>query len=177
MVHMTEGFKAIHPGVLAGLSYVSFQELATRVSHRNTGIATGDPIAEQLLARIALDENLHMIFYRNLMSAAFDITPDATMRAVTESVRDFAMPGNGIDGFTRKAVESAVAGIYDLRQHKDEVLMPVLRKWRVFERSDFGPAGEAARLELSGLLETMEASATRFEDKRDVLRARLAAKD
>ena len=47
---MTEGFQAIHPGVLAGLSYVSFQELATRVSHRNTGIATGDPIAEQLLA-------------------------------------------------------------------------------------------------------------------------------
>ncbi len=177
MVHMTEGFKAIHPGVLAGLSYVSFQELATRVSHRNTGIATGDPIAEQLLARIALDENLHMIFYRNLMEAAFDLTPDATMRAVTASVRDFAMPGNGIEGFTRKAVEIAVAGIYDLRQHKDEVLMPVLRKWRVFERADFGAEGEQARIELSVLLEDMEVAADRFENKREALRARLAARD
>ena len=177
MVHMTEGFKAIHPGVLAGLSYVSFQELATRVSHRNTGIATGDPIAEQLLARIALDENLHMIFYRNLMEAAFDLTPDATMRAVTASVRDFAMPGNGIEGFTRKAVEIAVAGIYDLRQHKDEVLMPVLRKWRVFERADFGAEGEQARNELSIFLEDMEVSADRFENKREALRARLAARD
>ena len=177
MVHMTEGFQAIHPGVLAGLSYVSFQELATRVSHRNTGIATGDPIAEQLLARIALDENLHMIFYRNLMEAAFDLTPDATMRAVTASVRDFAMPGNGIEGFTRKAVEIAVAGIYDLRQHKDEVLMPVLRKWRVFERADFGAEGEQARIELSVLLEDMEVAADRFENKREALRARLAARD
>ncbi len=177
MVHMTEGFKAIHPGVLAGLSYVSFQELATRVSHRNTGIATGDPIAEQLLARIALDENLHMIFYRNLMEAAFDLTPDATMSAVTASVRDFAMPGNGIEGFTRKAVEIAVAGIYDLRQHKDEVLMPVLRKWRVFERADFGAEGEQARNELSIFLEDMEVSADRFENKREALRARLAARD
>jgi acyl-[acyl-carrier-protein] desaturase len=177
MVHMTEGFKAIHPGLLAGLSYVSFQELATRVSHRNTGIATGDPIAEQLLARIALDENLHMIFYRNLMEAAFELTPDATMRAVTASVRDFAMPGNGIEGFTRKAVEIAVAGIYDLRQHKDEVLMPVLRKWRVFERADFGAEGEQARIELSVLLEDMEVAADRFENKREALRARLAARD
>ena len=47
------------------VAYVSFQELATRVSHRNTGKVTDDPIADQLLRRIAADENLHMIFYRN----------------------------------------------------------------------------------------------------------------
>src|SRR3712207_7275356 len=39
-------------------AYVSFQELATRVSHRNTGTFTEDPIAEKLLARVAMDENL-----------------------------------------------------------------------------------------------------------------------
>ncbi len=176
MIHMNEGFRAIHPGVLAGLSYVSFQELATRVSHRNTGAATGDPIAEQLFARIALDENLHMIFYRNVIEAAFDLAPDETMAAVTASVRDFAMPGHGIEGFGRKAVEIAVAGIYDLRQHHDEVVMPVLRKWRVFEREDFGAAGEQARAELSELMDGMSAAALRFEDRRDALKARLEAR-
>ncbi len=176
MIHMTEGYAAIHPGVLAGLSYVSFQELATRISHRNTGAATGDPIAEQLFARIALDENLHMIFYRNVIDAAFDIKPDETMEAVLASVRDFAMPGHGIEGFGRKAVEIAVAGIYDLRQHRDEVVMPVLRKWRVFEREDFGAAGEQARDELAALMGQMETQAARFEDKRDALAARLAAR-
>ena len=93
MAHMQAGFTAINPGFLAGLTYVSFQELATRVSHRNTGTATGDPIAEQLMARIALDENLHMLFYRNVIEAAFDVAPDQTMVAVLGSVRDFAMPG------------------------------------------------------------------------------------
>jgi acyl-[acyl-carrier-protein] desaturase len=177
MVHMTEGFRAIHPGVLAGLSYVSFQELATRVSHRNTGAATGDPVAEQLMARIALDENLHMLFYRNVLEAAFDLAPDETMTAVTASVRDFAMPGHGIEGFARKSVEIAVAGIYDLRQHRDEVVMPVLRKWRVFERADLGAAGEQAREELATLMSDMDVSASRFEDRREALAARLAARD
>lgn len=177
MTHMSIGFEAIHPGVLAGLAYVSFQELATRVSHRNTGTATQDPVAEQLLARIALDENLHMVFYRNVLAAAFEIAPDRTMRAVTDSVRDFAMPGHGIEGFERKAVQIAVAGIYDIRQHRDEVVMPVLRKWGCLERTDFGQEGQQARDELVVLLDDMERTAIRFEEKRDALRARLAARE
>jgi acyl-[acyl-carrier-protein] desaturase len=177
MTHMEAGFAAIHPDVLAGLAYVSFQELATRVSHRNTGAATGDPIAEQLLARIALDENLHMVFYRNVVAAAFDREPDATMDAVWKTVRDFAMPGHGIDGFARKAVQIAVEGIYDIRQHLDEVIMPVLRKWQVFERTDLGPEGERTREELADYLTTTEQAAQRFEDRREALRRRLAAQD
>ena len=177
MLHMTTGFEAIHPGMLHGLAYVSFQELATRVSHRNTGAATGDPIAEQLLARIALDENLHMVFYRNVVSSCFELAPDETMRAVTDTIRDFAMPGYGIEGFARKAVEIAVAGIYDIRQHLDEVVMPVLRHWKVMDRNNFGPEGEIAREELSALLAGLEVSAARFEQRRDSLKARLAARD
>lgn len=177
MVHMQEGFEAIHPGILAGLSYVSFQELATRVSHRNTGIATGDPIAESLLQRIALDENLHMIFYRNLLDAALDINPDDTMEAILASVRDFSMPGHGIEGFQRKAVEIAVAAIYDLKQHRDEVIMPVLRKWRIFDRNDFGARGDAARDALAVVLADMDKNVNRFEERREALRARLAKRD
>ena len=177
MTHMTEGFDAIHPGAISGLAYVSFQELATRVSHRNTGAATGDPIAEQLFARIATDENLHMVFYRNVMEAIFELEPDEAMVAVLNNVRDFAMPGHGIEGFGRKAVEIAVAGIYDLRQHKDDVVMPVLRKWRVFEREDFGAEGQRSRDELAVILEELEVGASRFEERRDALKARLAARD
>jgi acyl-[acyl-carrier-protein] desaturase len=176
MRHMQEGFLPINPGFLAGLTYVSFQELATRVSHRNTGAATQDVIAEQLMARIALDENLHMLFYRNIIAGAFDITPDQTMVAVRNSIRDFAMPGHGIEGFGRKAVAIAVAGIYDIRQHRDEVVAPVLRAWKVFERADFGPEGEAARDEVAAYLSDMDTQAARFEEKRDALRARMASR-
>ena len=177
MTHMEAGFAAIHPVLLGGLAYVSFQELATRVSHRNTGAATQDPLAEQLLARIALDENLHMVFYRNTYAAALDLALDLAMRSVTDNVRDFAMPGHGIEGFGSKAVEIAVAGIYDLKQHRDEVIMPVLRKWQIFERNDFGPEGEAAREELAAILADMDVAVDRFEERREALRARLAARD
>ena len=86
------------------------------------------------------------------------------------------MPGHGIEGFGRKAVQIAVAGIYDLRQHREEVVMPVLRKWRVFEREDLGPTGEQARQELAALMDAMDVQASRFEEKRDALAARLAAR-
>ena len=79
MVHMAAGYDSGDKSLLEALAYVSFQELATRISHRNTGRASGCPVAEQLLTRVATDENLHMVFYRNLVNAALDIAPNATV--------------------------------------------------------------------------------------------------
>ena len=177
MQHMSTGYESAHSGeLLHSLAYVSFQELATRVSHRNTGKFTKDPMAERLLARIAADENLHMVFYRNLLGAALKIDPNQSMVAILEVVKNFAMPGTGIPGFQRKAVEMAVAGIYDLRQHKDDVIWPVLRYWKIFELEGLSAEGERARTELAEFMETLEKQALRFEDKRDMLRARMAAR-
>ncbi|MGW4421142.1 acyl-ACP desaturase [Streptosporangium sp. NPDC004631] len=175
MSHMEEGFSNAYEGVLHSLAYVSFQELATRISHRNTGKASQDPNCERLLARIAADENLHMLFYRNLLDAAFQLTPSQTMRAVTDVVTTFQMPGTGIEGFTRKAMTIANAGIYDLRLHIDDVLMPVLRQWAVFDMKDLDAEGEKAREELAEFLARLEASASRFVERREARRARQAA--
>jgi acyl-[acyl-carrier-protein] desaturase len=176
MDYMTSGYDSGDKSPLEALAYVSFQELATRVSHRNTGRATGDPIADKLLARIATDENLHMVFYRNLMAAAFDIDPDLAMQAVTTEVVGFEMPGATMTGFRRMSMLIAKAGIYDLRLHHDEVVSPVLRAWRVFDRTDLGPAGEQAREELSTFLVGLDAQANRFVEQREKARARAAAR-
>nr|WP_296072018.1 acyl-ACP desaturase [uncultured Actinoplanes sp.] len=173
MTHMEAGYTNVHEDeILHSIAYVAFQELATRISHRNTGKATGDPVAEQLLARVAADENLHMVFYRNLLAAAFDLDPDAAMRAVADVTAAFQMPGVGIDGFQRKALSIALAGIYDLRQHRDEVLQPVLRQWNVFGRTDLSAEGEKAREELAGHMDELETQAARFEEKREARRQR-----
>lgn len=174
MDHMAGGFQTAHPDdAVRALAYVSFQELATRVSHRNTGRLTEDPIADQLLARVAADENLHMVFYRNLLAAAFDLDPNQTMKAVTAVVEGFEMPGSTIVGFQRKAVGMAVAGVYDLRQHLDDVINPVLRFWKVFDRTDLSGDGAAARDQLAAFLAETEIAAARFEEKRDALRQRM----
>ncbi|WP_338888261.1 acyl-ACP desaturase [Rhodococcus sovatensis] len=179
MIHMTNGFASpagSHTGLLHSVSYVTFQELATRVSHRNTGKVCDDPIADRMLQRIAADENLHMIFYRNICSAAMDIAPDQTLNAVSDIVMNFQMPGAGMPNFRRNGVLMAKHGIYDLRQHLEEVVWPVLRKWRVFEREDFTGRGENKREELAAFLEDLEKQATKFEEMRDRSLAREAAK-
>ncbi|MBB3092427.1 hypothetical protein FHR83_000061 [Actinoplanes campanulatus] len=175
MEHMQSGYVNRHDGdVLHSIAYVAFQELATRISHRNTGRATGDPIAEQLLARVAADENLHMVFYRNLLSAAFELEPDRAMRAVADVAAAFQMPGANIAGFGRKAVAIALAGIYDLRQHRDEVLAPVLRQWNVWDRTDLRGDGERAREQLAAQMSELEAQAARFEERREARNHRYA---
>ncbi len=176
MIHMGGGFEQDHDEMLRSVAYVSFQELATRISHRNTGKYTQDPYCEQMLARIAQDENLHMVFYRNLLAAALDVAPDQTLQAVRDVVSTFQMPGHTIQDFGRRSVQIAMAGIYDLRIHKDEVLAPVLRSWKVWDREGLGAEGEQARTELAQLLDQLEVAANRFEEKRDAYLERQARK-
>jgi acyl-[acyl-carrier-protein] desaturase len=143
--------------------YVTFQELATRVSHRNTGKACSEPIADQLLARVSADENLHMIFYRDVSAAGLDIAPNQAMKSLHRVLRNFKMPGYTVPDFRRKAVIIAVGGVYDPRIHLDDVVMPILKKWRIFEREDF--TGEAAEMrdDLGKLIGELEDTCEKFE--------------
>ncbi|MGL4745853.1 MAG: acyl-ACP desaturase [Dermatophilaceae bacterium] len=176
MTTMETGYVTGDKGVLEVCAYVSFQELATRVSHRNTGRYTDDPVAERLLTRVAKDENLHMIFYRNIVQAALELTPDQTMRAITDEVANFQMPGSIIPGFGRKAVQIAMAGIYDLRIHHDDIVAPLLRQWGVWDLAGLGADGEAARDELAATLSALDTEATRFVERRAERAATLAAR-
>lgn len=176
MQTMQTGFDSGDKPLLGVCAYVSFQELATRISHRNTGRYSADPIAEKLLTRVAMDENLHMIFYRNLVSAALELAPNDMMRAITDEVVGFQMPGNMIPGFARKAVQIAKAGIYDLRIHHDDVVMPLLRQWGVFELDGLDAGGEQARAELVTFLAELDAQASRFVEQREQAAAKKAAR-
>ena len=177
MAHMSLGYQTPYENdMLHTIAYVSFQELATRISHRNTGKISDDPIAEGMMQRIALDENLHMIFYRNTLKAALDLEPNAAMRAIADVVTNFDMPGANMPGFGRKAVQIALAGIYDMQQHLEEVIAPVLRAWEVFERSDLTGDGLVARDELNAFLTKTTEESNRFNEKREHHFERLIAR-
>ena len=177
MAHMSLGYQTPYENdMLHTIAYVSFQELATRISHRNTGKISDDPIAEGMMQRIALDENLHMIFYRNTLKAALDLEPNAAMRAIADVVTNFDMPGANMPGFGRKAVQIALAGIYDMQQHLEEVIAPVLRAWDVFERNDLSGDGLVARDELTTFLNKTTEESNRFNEKREHHFERLIAR-
>jgi len=165
MAQMRTGYNAGAKTPAEVLAYVSFQELATRIAHRNTGRYTEEPTAERLLARVAADENLHMIFYRDLVRAALQISPDETVQAIAKEAMGFEMPGTGIRDFNRRAVQIAKAGIYDLRIHHDEVLHPLLRSWKLFEIDGLSAAAEQARESLTDFLTDLDAMASAIEEK------------
>ena len=103
-----------NPDTIAdGIVYVALQELATRISHRNTGKLLNDPQGAAIMSRVAADENLHHLFYRDLVSAALEIDPSGMVAAIERQVRSFEMPGAGIEDFKTHARVVADAGVYD----------------------------------------------------------------
>jgi acyl-[acyl-carrier-protein] desaturase len=53
MTQLQTGYDHPFPDTLHGLAYVAFQELATRIAHRNTGRYSDDPVADRIMVRIA----------------------------------------------------------------------------------------------------------------------------
>jgi acyl-[acyl-carrier-protein] desaturase len=176
MAQVSQGYDSDGKDTLTGMAYVAFQELATRVSHRNTGRYSNDPVADRIMARIAKDENLHMRFYRDVLSAAMHVDVSAAVEAIVDEVIGFQMPGSGMRQFLSKSAQIANAGIYDLRIHHDDVVWPLLRHWKVFEREGLDERAERRREELATFLDELDARATRFEEKRAARHARAAAR-
>ena len=105
------------------------------------------------MSRIATDENLHMIFYRNILGATLELDPDHDHAGHHGRRQGLPDAGHSIEGFTRKSAVIANAGIYDVRQHKDQVLAPVLRQWKVWDIEGLDAEGEEAREELDEFLD------------------------
>jgi acyl-[acyl-carrier-protein] desaturase len=133
MMQVSNGYEPEHVhGALDLFVYLALQELATRIAHRNTGALLDDDAGADVMARVAADENLHFLFYRDMVSEALAAYPEATVAAIERQVRTFEMPGAGIPGFDEHARRIAKAGIYDVPIHLTRILEPtVLRDWGV----------------------------------------------
>lgn len=128
---MTKGYHSGAPDPINVFVYTAAQELATRVSHRNAGKITDDPVAYELMSRIAADENHHFMFYRGVVQAMLEQEPTATLDAIYRQFKTFQMPGVAMPHFLRRAVEMAKAGVYNLRIHHDRVVVPLIRDWGI----------------------------------------------
>ncbi len=176
-VQMQKG-EVPRPATFADLiAYVSFQERATQIAHRNTGskLPKDDKIGRNVLGLIAGDETKHYLFYRDLTLAAFAIDPSAMMIAVSKQVSTFAMPGTGIPSFTRHAVRIAKEGIYGLGQYLGDVLTPVLSLWDVEHLKGLSQEAEAARVELVNVRAKLADSVERMAAKASLLKKPIAA--
>lgn len=173
---VTDLDSALPSDVVADHTYTCMQEMATRISHRNTGKVSGDPCADMMLTRIAKDENLHMLFYRNMVRAAFEVAPDQAVLGVYNTMSSFQMPGVNVPGFRRMAVEMAWGNIYNIDQHYREVLLPLVRIWNIFDRTDYSPAGEVWRDKLAQFITQQEQESRSFRQRQEERAERIAAR-
>jgi acyl-[acyl-carrier-protein] desaturase len=167
MAQVSSGQTPQPPTVPDALVYLCLQELATRIAHRNTGKLLPDPAGFDIMVRVAADENLHHLFYRDLAAAAFEVDPSAMVLAVDRQVRRFEMPGTGIPGFAAHAFAIAKVGIYDLSLHHDQILVPVvLRFWRLSSLEGLSPDAERARASVLSHIDRVGSIGRRLVEKR-----------
>ena len=132
--------------IYEALAYLTMQELATRIAHRNTGKMMNDEVGEAIMSRVGNDENLHYLFYRDLATAAIAVDPSNMVIGIERAVRTFAMPGTGITDFEKLSREIARVGIYDLLIHHDQILQPVvMRHWKLEQLTGLTDEAEKAR--------------------------------
>jgi acyl-[acyl-carrier-protein] desaturase len=174
MSQMSGGEVPQPDSAIDGFVYVSLQELATRIAHRNTGKALqehlGDhPVAAagyQVISRVATDENFHFLFYRDLTSAALEIAPSLVLPAIERQVREFEMPGTGIPGFKRHADAIARAGLYNLTQHHSRILEPVVLKfWKIESLQGLTAEAEVARDAVLRQIQRIGSAARRLAER------------
>lgn len=148
--------------------YLSLQELATRIAHRGTGRMIGDPAGYEVMMRVASDENLHQLFYRDMATACIGADPSGMVIAMDDEVRGFYMPGTGIPGFNEHAKRIANAGIYDLAIHHEQIIVPmVMRTWDLEHIEGLSPEAEEARERLVAYVAKSERVAKRLSERRE----------
>ncbi len=163
MQQMSAGYEQDRDGVLHMIAYSTLQEWTTRVVHRNTGTVSGDALCEAMMARLAMDENLHMIFFRNLLEKALERDADSTMVAIADVLADFRMPGHAVEGFSTLAKQLSLAGIYSTRVHHETVIAPFVRYLSLLDRTDLGPTGRHAQDRIGRYVRRLELTSKRFQ--------------
>jgi len=163
-MHQVRGAQVPAPGdIFEALAYLSMQELATRIAHRNTGKLIGDKAGQDVMLRVGNDENLHYLYYRDLATAALEADPSNMMMGIERAVRNFAMPGTGIPNFNEHAKQIAKAGIYDFKIHHEVILEPVvIRHWNVKDVSGLSPAAQKAQEDLVARIDKIGRVAARL---------------
>lgn len=166
---METGYHSGAPNPVGLFAYTAMQELATRVSHRNAGKLTDDPVAYEIMSRIAVDENHHFMFYRGVVTAMLAVAPSEVLPNIYRVLANFEMPGIGMPKYMRRAVTMAKAGVYNMRVHHDRVVVPLLRDWRIESLTGLTAKAQEIQEKLMQVPAIVEAQAETFERRYGVV--------
>ncbi len=169
MLQLSGGIVPQPNAAVDGIVYVALQELATRIAHRNTGerLKIEDPVGFEVMRRVAQDENLHHIFYRNLGTAALELDAAAMIRATERQLLNFEMPGTGIPKFDEYTGEISLEGIYGINEFHDLASTVINTHWRLFDRKGIDGETDKSLEKIERRLKVLGRLATRETELRE----------
>ena len=126
--------------VYKSMVYASFQERATRVSHRNMGLLAhkwGEKKLGKICTLIAGDEGRHEQAYQNLFKVCLEKDPNGALLAMAEMLLSkIVMPArlmddeSGRDIFADYSIVAQKLGIYTTRDYA-EMLLYLVEFWKL----------------------------------------------
>ncbi len=148
--------------------YTSLQEMATKVSHENTGkiVEDIDPLFNELTGIIARDEAKHYAFYMKIFKEIIQRDPNETLKAATELMPSIDMPAVAISNFTKYADVVGRLQIYTLYNYI-EIVSTLIKSWGIdSEIQGLDDYGKKAQDEILKVPERVRGAAEYFAHRR-----------
>jgi acyl-[acyl-carrier-protein] desaturase len=143
-----------------GFIYTSFQERATKISHRNVGVLAkkaGEDRLHKICGLIAGDEARHEKAYKLFMSKIFELDPARAILAfATMMQRKITMPAQLVyDGkdhslFSKFSMVAQKIGVYTAKDYA-EIIENLVREWKIASINGLSDAAAKAQEYLCGL--------------------------
>jgi acyl-[acyl-carrier-protein] desaturase len=149
-------------------AYTTAQELATRISHLETGKQADEPVLYKLLNLISRDENFHYIFYRSLVKEFLEIVPELMLPAIAAQFYGFGMPGGVLDDFASRSAVFEKEGIFGAIHYRDHVVKPILKHWKIDQMRGLPPHIEKVQERILKLEKVLSRAIDRSQSARSV---------
>ena len=157
-----------NPDTIAdGIVYVALQELATRISHRNTGKLLNDPAGPRdHEPRRGRREPAPPLLPRPRLGRARDRPVGHGRGDRAPGALRSRCPAPASKTSRRTHASIADAGVYDFASHHDQILVPVVFKhWRIEQLQNLKSAAEQARERLVKHVEKVGNVAKRMKSR------------
>jgi acyl-[acyl-carrier-protein] desaturase len=153
-----------------GFVYTSFQERATKISHRNVGVLAkqaGEERLHKICGLIAGDEARHEKAYKLFMSRVFEIDPSGAVVAFAKMMKaKIAMPAMLMDDGKEKNLYAKFsrvaqnAGVYTARDYAS-IIDDLVAEWKVAGLGGLSDVAAKGQEYLCGLAERYQKLAER----------------
>ena len=145
--------EAVDPLARPGLRRLPGGRDPGRPSH--TGRFSKDPVADRIMLRISADENLHALFYRDILRAALHREPSAAVKADRRRGARVRHAGHRNPGLPAQGRPDGSGRNLRPAHPPRRGALPLLRHWRVFERGVWTTCGGGARATGAYLADSM----------------------